>query len=138
MKTIKIDHIGIAVNNMEQALKFYTGILGLHLEGEEVVADQKVKTAFLPTGDTEVELLESTDPEGPIAKFIEKRGEGIHHIAWQVEDIESALKELEARGVRLIDAKPRPGAGGKRIAFIHPKETGGVLVELSEKAVDEK
>ncbi len=134
MKTIKIDHIGIAVESITKALGFYGDTLGLKLEGVEVVADQRVKTAFLPTGDTEIELLESLDPEGPVGKFIEKNGEGIHHIAWEVENIEAALQELAAKGVRLIDRQPRPGAGGKRIAFIHPKETFGVLVELCEKA----
>ena len=133
MKTLKIDHIGIAVENIEKAMKFYADTLGLKFEGEEVVGEQKVKTAFFPTGDTEIELLEATDPESPIAKFIEKKGEGINHIAWQVGDIEAALKELEGKGVRLIDTKPRLGAGGKRIAFIHPQDTFGVLVELAEK-----
>ncbi|MDZ4164970.1 MAG: methylmalonyl-CoA epimerase [Smithellaceae bacterium] len=134
MKTIKIDHIGIAVESIERALGFYGDALGLKLEGEEVVAGQHVKTAFLPTGDTEIELLESLDPDGPIGKFIEKKGEGIHHIAWEVEDIDAALQELKGKGVRLIDPEPRPGAGGKRIAFIHPKDTFGVLVELCQKA----
>jgi methylmalonyl-CoA/ethylmalonyl-CoA epimerase len=97
-----------------------------------VITDQKVRTAFLPVGDTEVELLESTDPDGPVAKFIEKRGEGLQHLAFKVDDIDSALRELEARGVRLIDSTPRIGAGNKRIAFLHPKDTFGVLVELSE------
>lgn len=133
MKTLKIDHIGIAVENIEKAMKFYADTLGLKFEGEEVVGEQKVKTAFFPTGDTEIELLEATDPESPIAKFINKKGEGIQHIAWQVEDIDAALKELEGKGVRLIDTKPRLGAGGKRIAFIHPQDTFGVLVELAEK-----
>lgn len=133
MKTIKIDHIGIAVRSIAEALRFYRDRLGLKMEGEELVAEQRVKTYFLPTGDTEIELLESTAPEGPISKFLEKRGEGIHHIAWEVEDLESALAELASQGVRLIDKEPRAGAGGKRIAFIHPGETGGVLVELCEK-----
>ncbi len=133
MKTFKIDHIGVAVESISQALQFYQDTLGLKLEGEEVVAEQRVRTAFLPTGDTEIELLESLDPEGPIGKFIEKKGEGIHHIAWEVEDIEAALQELAAKGVRLIDRQPRPGAGGKRIAFIHPKDSFGVLVELCQK-----
>ncbi|MDI6726220.1 MAG: methylmalonyl-CoA epimerase [Smithellaceae bacterium] len=134
MKTIKIDHIGLAVESIAKALGFYGDTLGLKLEGEEVVAGQRVKTAFLPTGDTEIELLESLDPEGPIAKFIEKKGEGIHHIAWEVADLDAALRELKGKGIRLIDAEPRPGAGGKRIAFIHPKDSFGVLVELCEKA----
>ncbi len=132
MKIVKVDHIGIAVNNAESALKFFSGLLGLRLEGEEVVAEQKVKTFFLPVGDTEVEFLEATAPESPVAKFLEKKGEGVHHIAFSVEDLDSALKELLDNGIGLIDTKPRIGAGKKRIAFIHPKFTSGVLVELSE------
>jgi len=133
MKTLKIDHIGIAVNSIENSLKFYEGVLGLKCTGEEVVSAQQVKTAFLPTGDSEIELLEATEPESPIARFIAKKGEGIQHIALQVEDIEAALRELAAQGVRLIDKAPRLGAGGKRIAFLHPADASGVLLELSEK-----
>ena len=133
MKALKIDHIGIAVKDIEAALKFYSETLGLKLEGEEVVAEQKVKTAFLPVGDTEVELLESTESDGPIAKFIEKKGEGFQHIAFKVDDLEATLNELEEKGIRLIDRKPRIGAGNKKIAFLHPKSTFGVLVELSEE-----
>jgi methylmalonyl-CoA/ethylmalonyl-CoA epimerase len=132
MKIVKVDHIGIAVNNAESGLKFFSQLLGLKLEGEETVAEQKVKTFFLPVGDTEVELLEATAPDSPVAKFLEKKGEGVHHIAFSVEDIDSALKELQDNGIGLIDTKPRIGAGNKRIAFIHPKFTSGVLVELSE------
>jgi len=132
MKVVRVDHIGIAVNNAESGLKFFSQLLGLKLEGEETVAEQKVKTFFLPVGDTEVELLEATAPDSPVAKFLEKRGEGVHHIAFSVEDIDSALKELQDNGIGLIDTKPRIGAGNKRIAFIHPKFTSGVLVELSE------
>ena len=133
MKAVKIDHIGIAVKSIEATLNFYSGLLGLKREGEETVAEQKVKTAFLPIGDVEIELLESTGPDGPIAKFIEVRGEGIQHIAFAVDNIEEALKELEAKNFRLIDHKPRAGAGGKKIAFLHPKDSFGVLVELCEK-----
>ena len=129
----KVDHIGVAVSNLEEALKIYTDVLGLKLHGAEVVEQQKVRVAFMPVGDTEIELLESTDPEGPIAKFIEKRGEGIQHIAFRVDDIEEALEQMRQKGVRLIDEKPRYGAGGARIAFLHPKSTGGVLVELCER-----
>jgi len=129
----KVDHIGVAVSNLEEALKIYTDVLGLKLHGTEVVEEQKVRVAFMPVGDTEIELLESTDPEGPIAKFIEKRGEGIQHIAFRVDDIEEALEQMRRKGVRLIDEKPRYGAGGARIAFLHPKSTGGVLVELCER-----
>jgi methylmalonyl-CoA/ethylmalonyl-CoA epimerase len=129
----KVDHIGVAVSNLEEALKIYTDVLGLKLHGTEVVEEQKVRVAFMPVGDTEIELLESTDPEGPIAKFIEKRGQGIQHIAFRVDDIEEALEQMRQKGVRLIDEKPRYGAGGARIAFLHPKATGGVLVELCER-----
>jgi methylmalonyl-CoA/ethylmalonyl-CoA epimerase len=129
----KVDHIGVAVSNLEEALKIYTDVLGLKLHGTEVVEEQKVRVAFMPVGDTEIELLESTDPEGPIAKFIEKRGEGIQHIAFKVDDIEEALEQMRQKGVRLIDEKPRYGAGGARIAFLHPKSTGGVLVELCQR-----
>ena len=132
MKIVKVDHIGVAVKDAEAAKRLYEGLLGLKVQGEETVHEQKVKTVFLPVGDTEVELLESTAPNGPMAGFIEKRGEGIQHIAFQVEDIEGALKELETRGVRLIDRTPRKGAGGKKIAFLHPRDTFGVLVELCE------
>jgi len=130
---IKVDHIGIAVKNLEETLKFYTEVLGLKLHGTEVVEEQKVKVAFLPIGDTEVELLESTSSEGPIAKFIEAKGEGIQHIAFRVKDIEAALAELKEKGIRLIDEKPRYGAGGAKIAFLHPKATYGVLIELCER-----
>ncbi|HDI78146.1 MAG TPA: methylmalonyl-CoA epimerase [Desulfobacteraceae bacterium] len=133
MKIRHIDHIGIAVNSIEQAGKFYTDILGLKIVDIENVADQKVNVAFIPITDSEVELLESTDPDGPIAKFIKARGEGIQHLAFRVENLEEALEELKKKGIRLIDERPRKGAGGARIAFIHPKETNGVLVELCER-----
>jgi len=133
MKVLKIDHIGIAVKSIDEAKNLYGGLLGLNHKGSETVAEQKVTTAFFPVGDTEVELLESTSPDGPIAKHIEKKGEGIQHIAFRVENIEEALAELKANGVQLIDEKPRLGAGGAKIAFLHPKSTFGVLVELCEK-----
>ena len=129
----KIDHIGIAVSNLDEAVKLYKDVLGLELHGTEVVPEQKVKVAFLPVGDTEVELLESTSADGPIAKFIETKGQGIQHIAFRVDDIEAALEEMKAKGMRLIDEKPRYGAGGAKIAFLHPKSTGGVLIELCER-----
>lgn len=129
----KIDHIGIAVKNLDETLKFYENVLGIKCTGTEVVEDQKVKTAFLPIGDTEIELLEATDENSAIAKFIEKRGEGIQHIAYRVEDIEKALEEVKEKGIRLIDEKPRKGAGGAMIAFLHPKSTYGVLIELCER-----
>jgi methylmalonyl-CoA/ethylmalonyl-CoA epimerase len=133
MKIKHIDHIGIAVKSIEQAGKFYTDILGLTIKDIENVSDQKVNVAFLPITDSEIELLESTDPDGPIAKYIEARGEGIQHIAFCVDNIEEALDELTKSGVRMIDSKPRGGAGGAKIAFIHPKETNGVLVEICER-----
>ena len=133
MNVKKVDHIGIAVKNLDETLKFYQDILGLECMGTEVVEEQKVRVAFLPVGDTEVELLESTDADGPIAKFIEKKGEGIQHIAFRVDNIEEAIETMKAKGMKMIDEKPRYGAGGARIAFCHPKSTGGVLVELSER-----
>ena len=133
MKVVKIDHIGIAVKSINDTLKFYTDVLGLESVGTEIVEEQKVKVAFLPVGDSEVELLESTSPDGPIAKFIEAKGEGIQHLAFSVENIAEALKELKEKGFRLIDEKPRNGAGNAKIAFLHPKATSGVLVEISER-----
>ena len=133
MKLLKIDHIGIAVNDIADARTFWADTLGLPFEGDETVAEQKVKTAFFPVGESEVELLESTDPEGPIAKYIEKKGQGIQHVAFRVENIHQALEELKEKGIRLIDETPRKGAGGAKIAFLHPKATNGVLVELCER-----
>jgi methylmalonyl-CoA/ethylmalonyl-CoA epimerase len=133
MKVLKIDHLGIAVHSIEEAKKLFQDTLGLKFEGSETVAEQKVTTAFFPVGDSEVELLESTAPDGPIAKYLEKRGEGIQHIAFRVENIEEALAELKEKGIRLIDEKPRLGAGGAKIAFLHPKSTHGVLIEISER-----
>lgn len=132
MKPSHIEHIGIAVKNLDESIKFYEEVLGLQCYNIEEVEDQKVRTAFFQVGDTKIELLESTDPEGPIGKFIEKKGEGIHHMAYAVENIEDKLKEAEEKGVRLIDKKPRKGAEGLDIAFIHPKSTHGVLTELCE------
>ena len=132
-KTLKVDHIGIAVKDLEQAKKFYTEFLGMKALGEEVVEEQKVKVCFIPCGDSEIELLESTSPDGPIAKHIEKKGEGIQHIALRVDNIEAAIADLMAKGVRMIDEKPRYGAGGAKIAFVHPKSTGGILLEISER-----
>ena len=132
MKILKIDHLGVAVNSMEEGSGFWKDVLGLEFAGSETVEEQKVTTGFFPVGESEVELLESTSPEGPIAKYLEKKGAGVQHVAFSVEDIEAALQELKDKGVRLIDEKPRKGAGGKKIAFLHPKATGGVLVELCE------
>ena len=133
MKILKIDHLGVAVNSIDEGKNFFSDILGLKFEGAETVEAQKVTTAFFPVGESEVELLESTAPDGPVAKYIEKKGEGIQHIAFRVENIEEALEELKEKGVRLIDEKPRKGAGGAKIAFLHPKATSGVLVELCER-----
>ena len=133
MKILQIDHIGIAAKSIAQVAPFWSSILGLPITGRETVEEQKATTAFLPVGESEIEILESTAPEGAIAKFIESRGEGIQHIALRVENIEEALKELKEKGVRLIDEKPRRGAGGAKIAFIHPKATNGVLLEISER-----
>lgn len=133
MKALKVDHIGIAVKNLDETLKFYTDVLGLEVEGTEVVEEQKVKVAFLPIGDTEVELLESTADDGPIAKFIERNGEGVQHIAFKVDNIEEAIAYMKEKGMRMIDEAPRYGAGGAKIAFVHPKSSHRVLVELSER-----
>lgn len=133
MKLEKLDHIGIAVEKLDDSLAIWEGTLGLILHGTEEVVEQKVRTAFLPLGESEIELLESTDPEGPIAKFIAAKGQGIQHLAFRVDNIEAALEELKAKGIRLIDEKPRYGAGGAKIAFLHPKSTGGVLIELCER-----
>lgn len=133
MNVLRVDHIGIAVPNLDEALKFYEGVLGVKSHGVEEVKEQKVKVCFLPCGDSELELLESTAPDGPIAKFIESKGAGIQHVALRVDNIEAALAELKQKGVKLIDEKPRYGAGGAKIAFLHPKATGGVLLELCER-----
>lgn len=133
MKPTVVDHIGIAVKSIDEALAFWQSSLGIQCIGVEEVAEQKVKTAFLPIGDTEVELLEATSDESPVAKFIEKKGEGIHHLAIRVDNLEKALEEMKAKGIKLIDESPRYGAGGAKIAFVHPKSTGGILLELSER-----
>ncbi|GJM63684.1 methylmalonyl-CoA epimerase [Persicobacter diffluens] len=128
----KIEHIGIAVKDLEASKKYYEEVLGLECYAVEEVADQKVKTAFFMVGETKIELLESTQPDGPIGKFIEKKGEGIHHLAFAVNNIEGQLAEAKEKGVRLIDETPRSGAEGLDIAFLHPKSTHGVLTELCE------
>ena len=133
MNCTRVDHVGIAVKDLAASVKWYEETLGLHSKGTEVVQEQQVTVAFLPCGDSERELLESASPEGPIARFIEKNGEGIQHIAIRVDDIDAALAELKEKGVRLIDQTPRYGAGGARIAFLHPKATHGVLLELCER-----
>ncbi len=132
MKVTHIEHIGIAVANIEEAIPYWEKILGLKCYNIEEVADQKVRTAFFKVGQTKIELLEPTSEESTIAKFLEKRGPGVHHIAYAVEGIEGALTEAEAAGVQLLDKQPRKGAEGLSIAFLHPKFTGGVLTELCE------
>jgi methylmalonyl-CoA/ethylmalonyl-CoA epimerase len=130
MELTSIEHIGIAVKNLEESIKFYEDILGLKCYAIEEVEDQKVKTAFFHVGETKIELLETTDPDGPIGKFIEKKGEGIHHIAFKTNDIKSSLKELKEKNIILIDDQPRKGAENLNIAFIHPKSANGVLIEI--------
>jgi len=133
MKLSHIEHIGIAVKSLESATPYYEDILGLKCYAVEEVADQKVKTAFFRIGETKIELLESTDPEGPIGKFLEKKGEGVHHIAFATkEGVQKSLDELSEKGVQLIDKTPRKGAEGLRIAFLHPRSTAGVLTEICE------
>ena len=127
----KIDHIGIAVRSIEEAVKLYTDVFGLRVKEIEVVADQKVRIAVIPVGESRIELIEPTDQEGPIAKYIEKRGEGMHHLALEVSNIEDALRIMTANGIPLIDEKPRNGGGGSKIAFLHPRGTK-VLIELVE------
>jgi methylmalonyl-CoA/ethylmalonyl-CoA epimerase len=133
MKTTHIEHIGIAVKNLEASIKYYEEIFGLKCYAIEEVKDQKVRTAFFEVGQTKIELLESTEPDSPIGKFIDKRGEGVHHLAFAVNDIEAGLKEIENKGIELIDKHPRKGAEDLNIAFLHPKSTYGVLTELCEK-----
>jgi methylmalonyl-CoA/ethylmalonyl-CoA epimerase len=128
-----IEHIGIAVENMEKAIAYYENVLGLRCYKIEEVADQKVKTAFFLVGQTKVELLETTDPEGPIGKFIANRGPGLHHIAFAVDDVAQSLREAEEKGIRLIDKAPRKGADEMQIGFLHPKSTLGALTEFCGK-----
>lgn len=133
MNITHIEHIGIAVENMEEAIAYYENVLGLSCYAIEEVADQKVKTAFFQVGQTKVELLETTDPDGPIGKFIANRGPGLHHIAFAVDDVAESLQQAEDKGIRLIDKTPRPGAENLRIGFLHPKSTFGVLTEFCGK-----
>ena len=131
MKAV-LDHVGIAVLDLASAIAFYRDALGLDIEAPEEVRSQGVRANFIPVGDSAIELLEATAPESPIARFLERRGAGLHHITLRVEDLDAALDRLKARGVRLIDERPRPGAHGSRVAFVHPSSTHGVLVELKE------
>ncbi len=128
----KIDHLGLAIRSIEASREFFKNVLGLELEAIESVEDQGVKVGLLKVGDAYIELIEATSQESPVARFIEKRGEGFHHLTLEVDDIEAELKRLKAMGVKLIDESPRVGAKGKRIAFIHPHATGGILIELCQ------
>lgn len=130
MKIKRIAHIGVAVSDTDEANKFYTDMLNLDLDRQETLGELKI--SFVPVGETNIELVQSTTDEGVMSKYIQKRGEGIHHIAYEVEDIDAALEELKAKGVKLVDEKARPGAHGARVAFLHPKATNGVLTELVE------
>ncbi len=135
-KVLQVDHIGIGVSDLAATKEFYKNALGMeHLPEDEVVEEQKVKVSFFPCGDAELEFLESTTPDGPIGRFIEKNGgrNGIQHVALRVDDIKAAIAELKEKGVQLIDEEPRYGAGGSAIAFLHPKATGGVLLELCQR-----
>ena len=132
MNITHIEHIGIAVKSLEESIPYYENILGLKCYAVEEVKDQRVKTAFFKVGQTKIELLESTDPEGPVGKFIEKKGEGVHHIAFATKELASALAEVESKGIQLIDKTPRKGAEGLNIGFLHPRFTLGVLTELCE------
>jgi len=133
MKPTHIEHIGIAVEDLEMAISYYRDVLGLECYAVEEIEDQKVKTAFFKVGDTKIELLESTDREGPVARFIEKRGPGVHHIAFAMENVGEALNNAREKGIRLIDSQPRKGAEGLQIGFLHPKSTFGVLMEFCGK-----
>jgi len=133
MNITHIEHIGIAVNNLDEAIPYYENVVGLKCYAIEEVADQKVKTAFFMVGQTKIELLESTDPEGPIGKFIEKKGPGVHHLAFAVDNVNEALTEIGSKGVQLIDKTGRKGAEGMNIGFLHPKSTLGVLTEICSK-----
>lgn len=132
MKPSHVEHIGIAVKDLDESIRFYEEVLGLQCYNIEEVKDQKVRTAFFQVGDSKIELLESTDPDGPIGKFVEKKGEGVHHIAFSVDNIEEELENAKQKGIRLIDEQPRKGAEGLDIAFLHPKATHGTLIELCE------
>jgi len=132
MNLLRINHLGIASPTLDEAMARMGKLFGMEAEHVEDVPAQRVRTAFFPVGPSTLEYLESTDPEGPVGKFLEKKGPGIHHVAFEVDDVDAAVKELLAQGVRMIDKEPRDGAHGCRIAFIHPAETGGVLMELCQ------
>ena len=128
----KIDHIAIAVNNVEEAAKFYQNVLGLTLSGVEVVAAQKTKVGFFKIGESNVELVQPSEPDSPLVKFLETKGPGIHHICFEVDDVEAEVKAFLEKGAAMVDQKPRPGAHNTRVAFVHPKSSSGVLIELCE------
>jgi methylmalonyl-CoA/ethylmalonyl-CoA epimerase len=128
----KINHIAIAVNNLEEAAKFYQNVLGLTISGVEVVTAQKTKVGFFKIGESNIELVQPSEPDSPLVKFLETKGQGIHHICFEVDDVEGEVKAYLAKGATLIDQKPRPGAHNTKIAFIHPKSSSGVLIELCE------
>ena len=130
---MKIDHLGIAVRSLEDSVGFYEGVLGLGVSGRETVSDQGVNVAMLPVGDSRIELLEPISDDSVVGRFIARRGEGVHHICYEVDDLQSKLEELSSRGVKLLDGYPRRGAEGKLVAFLHPASANGVLVELVEK-----
>ncbi len=130
----KIDHIAIAVNNLEEAARFYNDVLGLKLSGVETVAGQKTKVGFLKIGESNIELVQPVEPDSPLSKFLEAKGQGIHHICFEVDNIETEVHTLLKKGARMIDQKPRTGAHNSKVAFMHPKSSGGVLIELSEPA----
>jgi len=134
MKLLRINHLGIASPTLAEAMARMGKLFGMEAEHVEEVAEQRVRTAFFPVGPSTLEYLEATDPEGPVGKFLAKKGPGIHHVAFEVDDVDGAVRELLAKGVRMIDQEPRAGAHGARIAFIHPAETGGVLMELCQSA----
>lgn len=136
MNISHIEHIGIAVKNLQESIEYWEKVFGLKCYAVEEVAEQRVRTAFFMVGQTKIELLESTDPEGPVGKFIENKGEGVHHVAFATKGLEAALEEAESKGVRLIDKQPRKGAEGLHIAFLHPKSTFGVLTELCENKTE--
>ena len=131
---MKIDHLGIAVRSLDAALPFYRNVLGLDVEGTETLEDQGVNVAMLPVGGSRIELLEPVAEDSVVGRFIAKKGEGLHHICYEIEELESKLGDLRSRGIRLLDGYPRRGAGGRLVAFVHPASAGGVLVELVEKS----
>ncbi|MBK49269.1 MAG: methylmalonyl-CoA epimerase [Acidobacteria bacterium] len=127
-----LDHVGIAVQDLNEALRFFRDVLGLQVSQTELVSDQQVRVTHVETSGASLEFLEATDPASPVARFLERRGSGLHHITLAVDDLESVLEDLQTRGIKLIDVAPRIGAGGSRIAFIHPSSTHGVLIELKQ------